>query len=433
MKYNRGGKSLCVGDIGRMKVLRQHILLPNERLDTSIRGNVRLSGLRQQTSVYLHASIEAFAAPLRWYWDEWTDYLQEGISTAKTVPTLTGWGVDPKQTTNLGIGRVTSDFAKWYAQHPINVWNEWYRWPEDAKENVDTPNSAFFAFHGKPVVNLPSAATRLHTQPTFDGSEYTQASVSNFNVRDLAKVQSRLGQAAKRDWTSQTRYKAFMKDIFGAQGSNEVDKVPIRLQKGAELSVMPKDMYATDGPSLGEIMSINNFQVSHRWNNFVAQEHMIVCYVMVLRFAPIFAEGVAPGIYPGDTPYEIIQGDKNLIETLPPTDVKSREIENGTGSVIGYLPAGWQYREGFNHVDHHIAALQNFPIFDGHPMTAAGHRDATHVGAAFRSAALRHWFADLDFNVEVESMVPTAGESIIAGAHGTSAPKGNHPTGGYVT
>ncbi len=141
MKYNRGGKSLKVGDIGRMSVLRQHLLLPGERMKTSIRGNVRLSGLRQQTSVYLNAQIEAFAAPLRWYYSAFPDYLQEGVSTAKTIPILTGldWTANRGATSQLGIGNIKFDVAKWYAQHPIKVWNEHYRWP------------AFPTFLGVPV------------------------------------------------------------------------------------------------------------------------------------------------------------------------------------------------------------------------------------------------------------------------------------------
>ena len=89
-KYNRGGKSLKVGDIGRLSYTRQHLLLPGETLNASVTGNVRLAGLRQQTSVYLNAQLEAFVAPLRWYMDDFPQYIKEGVSTAVTIPTLTG-------------------------------------------------------------------------------------------------------------------------------------------------------------------------------------------------------------------------------------------------------------------------------------------------------------------------------------------------------
>lgn len=435
MKYNRGGKTLRVGDIGRFSVLRQNMLLPGERMNTSIRGNVRLSGLRQQTSVYLHAQIEAFAAPLRWYWDDWTDYVQEGVGTAKTIPVLTGaqWTADRLNTQEMGIGHITHDFAKWYAQHPINVWNEWYRWPEDAKESVDTPVATFFDAFGKPCINLASGATRLHDAPVFDASESTVPSAAaDLDVRELSQVQARFQQASVSDWTSQERYMAFMKDIFRAKGSNEVDKVPIRLKKGAELSVMPRDMYATDGPSLGELMSINNFQVNHSWGGFIAPEHMIVCYVMLLRFAPILQDGVKPGIYPSETQYVYYQGDPEIIGNRKPVQVSRREIDNADATVIGYLPAGWQWREGYNHIDARIASTDEFPLLDDQPLTAAGYRDATKVNlASFRSTQLRHWFCDMDFTVNVDSPIFPAGQSITAGGSGRG-PKGNHPTGGWL-
>lgn len=434
MKYDRGGKSLKVGDIGKLSVLRQHLMLPGERLNTSLRGNVRLSGLRQQTSVYLHAQIEAFAAPLRWYYSDFPEYLKEGLSTAKTIPTLTGaWTTDIRATSGIGIGKPTFDIAKWWAQHPINVWNEWYRWPEDAKLSVDTPLISFFADHGQACVNLPSALTRIHDAPSFDTSEYRVPSVALLDVRDLAQYQARFNQAAVTDWTSQERYLAFMKDVYGAKGTNEVDKVPIRLNKGASLSVMPRDMYATDGPSLGELMSINNFQVNHSWGNFIAPEHMIVCYMMLLRFAPIADDNVSPMAYPGTHTYSLMQGDPIVMAAEKPVAVTSREVDDGDGTAVGFLPHGWQWREGFSHVDFTVAAVENFPLLDANPLTAAGFRDASAINPAFRSTALRHWFADLDFVCNVDSRVPAAGVSIVAGS-GTKqrAPKGNHPTGGWL-
>lgn len=440
MRYDRGGKSLCVGDIGRFKILRQHLLLPGESLKTTVTGNCRLSGLRQQTSVYLHAQIEAYAAPLRWYFSGFPAYLQEGIKTATTIPTLTGWpAVSAFSASGVGIGQITSDFAKWYAQHPINVWNEWYRWPEDAKISVSTPPQSFFgnvsgSQNGQICVNLPSALTRIHDAPSFDALETDIASATVLDVRDIARYQARFNQAAITDWTSQERYNAFMRDIYKTKGSNEVDQIPVRLQKGANLQVSPRDMYASDGASLGELMSISNFTVNHEWSNFQAQEHMIVCYIMLLRFAPVSESNIAPGAYPATMPYVAMQGDPIAMAGERPVAVTSREVDKGDGTAIGFLPANWQWREGYTHVDALVADKNNFPLLDTQTHTAVGYRDASNINAAFRSTALRHYFTDLDFNCSVQSMVPPAGQSIIAGADSKQrGPKGNHPTGGWLS
>lgn len=436
--YNRGGKSLKVGDIGRFSVLRQHLLLPGERMSPRISGNVRLSGLRQQTSVYLNASIEAFAAPLRWYQTDFPEYIQEGISTSKTINTMSGapWTTDFNDTSGMGIGKITTDFAKWFAQHPIKIWNEWYRWPEDSKLSVTTPLIGFYENFGQPCVNLPSAPTRIHDAPSFDATETdVTTAATDMDVRDLQQIQARFAQAAKTDWSSQDRYQAFMRDVYGAEGSPEVDQIPTRLRSGATLSVLPRDMYATDGPSLGELMSINNFTVNHKWDDYVAKEHTIIAYVMVLRFSPVFSAGVAPMIYPSDIDYPVMQGDPMLMSGMRPTGVKAREIEDGDTTVLGYLPHGWQWREGFNHVDATIKQLQNFPLLQTNTLTAAAHRDASNVEDAFRSLALRHWFADLDFSINVQSKVPEAGTSIMVGSGkqgNTKGLKGNHPTGGWL-
>lgn len=432
MEYNRGGRSLKVGDIGRLSCCRQHLIWPGERMRPAVRGTVRLSGLRQQTQVYLHARLDAFVAPLRWYWSDFPTYLKDGLTTSEVIPTLTGsWLTQTDWTANLGIGRLKEDFCTWYAQHPINVWNEWYRWPEDAKANVAVPDINFFANHGPACVNLPFAGSRLHTQPTLDPSEYQVSSATNFDVRDLARVQSLFHQAAVTDWTSNERYLAFMRDLYGAEGSNEVDQVPIRLRQGAELTVSPSELYAQDGASLGEVASFRDFSVNHAWNEFVAPEHMICCYMLLLRFAPIFDDGVAPGVYPGRTDYEVYQGDPVVLSGQQPTSVRDSEIKEGLGNVIGYLPYGWQLREGFSHVDERYALLNNFPLLETSTNTAAAYRDASNISDCFRSTALRHWNADLEFNIPVSSAVPSAGQSIVAGSD-RRGPAGNHPTGGWL-
>lgn len=441
MQYNRGGKSLIAGDIGRYKILRQHLLLPGERLRTSVSGNVRLSALRQQTSVYLNASIEAFAAPLRWYYPNFPTYIQEGISTAETIPTVsTGWTDIAERGRQLGIGDPKSAFCRWFIDHPVQVFNSWYRWPEDTKHAISPALTTFWANWGQPCVNLPFVGSRLHTDPETDmhTSEHEVPSATIFDVRTLQHYQARFAQAIKADWTSMDRYNQFMHDIFGARGNNEVDKIPTRLKSGASLGVSPRDMYATDGASLGEIASLNNFKVSHSWGDYVAREHEIVCYIMVLRFAPIVEDNVIPAAYPAETNYTTYQGDPHILANQEPQPVASMEIESGGDSTdVGFAPAGWQWREGHTHVDFAVKKVNNFPLLDGSVHTAAGYRDASAINSAtFRSTALRHYFGDLDFKCNVQSQIGEAGLSILSGAgqdkakqHGLG--KGNHPMGGY--
>lgn len=442
MNYNRGGKSLLTGDIGRMKIMRQHLLLPGETMRPSLKGNVRLAGLRQQSSVYLHASIEAFAAPLRWYQSDFTDYIKEGVATAKTIDTLTGWNNAIGKRLGVGFIDQAVGWCKFYAQHPINIFNEHYRWPEDAKFSVTTPTEAMYGGtdnDGPVCVNLPAAITRLHDIPSHNTiEEDVTLSGGDLNVIDLAKIQARFGQSAKSDWSSQDRYIPFLRDIWkGAQGSNEVDQVPIKLRSGATLSVSPSNHYATDGDSLGEIMSLSNFSVDHKWAPFTAPEHMIVAYIMVLRFVPVFSHAVNPILYPADMNYETMQGDHNVLAGMAPVAIKAREMEYAFpdgANTIGYLPAGWQWREPSGSViSHEVDQLNNFPIFDNTPHTATGYRDASNIGEPFRTQALRDWFADLNFNINVHSQIMEAGRSIMAGALNQSrGPKGNHPTGGFV-
>lgn len=439
MNYDRGGKSIITGDIGRFKILRQHLLLPGETLRPSVAGNVRLSALRQQTAVHLNVSLEAFAAPLRWFYPGWTTYIQEGISTAETIPTVsTGWTDIPTRGRSLGIGDVTSAFCRWFVDMPVSVFNGWYRWPEDTKHAISPALTTFFADWGQPCVNLPFVGSRLHTDPeaAFHTSEHEVPSATILDVRTLQHYQARLAQAAKEDWTSMDRYNQFMRDMFGAPGNSEVDKIPTRLRKGATLGVQPHDMYASDGASLGELASLNNFKVDHHWSPYRAREHEIVCYIMVCRFAPIFEDNVIPGAYPAETNYSTYQGDANILDNRMPEPVASLEIEgDGDSTDIGWAAAGWQLREGHSHVDYSAKLVNNFPFMDNTTLTAAGFRDASAINSnTFRSTALRHYLGDLDFSCIVDSRIGEAGLSIMAGsgtAKGHKLGKGNHPMGGF--
>lgn len=435
-KYNRGGKTLCVGNIGKMKVLRQHILLPGERLKPSVKGHVKLSGLRQQTSIYLNAQIEAFATPVRWLDTNFPAYITEGVSTAQTLATMTApvSEQDQNAVSQLGLGHVNKAFWKVFIQAPIKIHNEWFRWHEDAKRSVTTPTYAMYADHGMTCVNLPSAATRIHAVPTIHADESDVPSATIMDVRTMVQYQARFEQAAKTDWEGADRYNVFHQDIYGAKGNNEVDQIPTRLAKGNSISVHPRDFYASDGASLGEIMSINNFNLDHEWRNYVAPEHMVITYVLLLRFSPVLQDGLAPGVYVSETPYSYYQGDPNIIAAKAPELIAAMEIAaEGDTTTIGTLAAGWQYREGHNHIDKQIRDTTQFPLLDGQTISAAGYRDASQINeSAFRSIALRHWFADLDFNIQVHSRIAPAGASIVAGSGKSDGPKGNHPTGGYL-
>ena len=272
----------------------------------------------------------------------------------------------------------------------------------------------------------------LHQRLTLRSIKFRLQTV--VDVRDLAEVTSRFSQAAKTDWTGgDTRYMQFIRDVYkGGKGSNEVDQIPIKLRSGASLSVNPRDLYATNSDGLGEKSSINNFNIQHKWKPFIAPEHMVVCYCLLLRFAPVFADGISPFAYPADMQYSDWQGDPNLIANHRPVDVKSRQVEGGDGTIIGKLPMGWPKREGFSHVDTLVEELGQMPILDGGLHTAAGLRDASKIADPFRSSALRDAYAELDCECNVTSMMPTAGQSIQAGGNKKDMGKSNHPSGGFL-
>lgn len=428
--YNRGGKSLLTDDIGRLSYCRQHLLLPGETMTPRVTGNVRLTGLRQQSSVYLHAQIDAFAAPVRWYHSGLANQIKDGInrSGGDDATSLTGWPLP--QMRKLGCGAVTGDFIDWYAKHAVQVYNRWYKWPEDADSAVAASFFGSGAAESPKCVNLEANATRIRDAAVLGSNETDVSSATVLDVRDLALTQARYKEAMERDWIGMDRYIPQVRNIWGGKGSAEVDQVPLRLRTGAKLNVTPYDMYASDSAGLGDIMSISNFKVDHEWQPYTAEEHTIVCYTMVLRFAPILVDEVNPQMYSNRMTFHDYIGDP-VIAAEQPEAVQMRDFHGTASSTIGYLPAGWRWRRGYNHVSNEIAVTGQFPTLEDNQTTAADLRDASNVQDAFRSATLKDWLADLDFSIPVRSRIPTAGRSIVAGS-GAQAPKGNHPTGGFL-
>ena len=412
-RYDRGGLVLKTGKIGRMNILRQQMLLPGERLNCRIpNGEIRLTALRERESTRIHARLDAFATPIRWLWSDWPAYIKEGPATTKTLPTKTHWG------SRLAVGGDGGNrpIFKPFFDAPLRIYNEWYKWPED---NDITDIGA----DGPACVNLPMAWTRLQKNDgpqAADRELVTTASSSRekFDIRDLSELQARYRNAIERDWIGHDRYMEIMQELWNAGGSREVDKVPIRIG-GADLTSGPRNVYATDSAGLGSVMSLYNFGVNHNFGMVSFPEHMILTYILVLRFDPVAEDEQNPLSQVADMEWHDIVGDPGMLASERPRNVKRRELaDTSSSTALGYLPAGWQWRSRWNHVGTRVDARNTYPVLKTISLstTAAKLRDATQINPAFRSTALGDYSVNLVFDEMSDSPIPGPKSSLYAGA-----------------
>jgi hypothetical protein len=408
---DRGGTVLKTGKIGRTNVLRQQVMMPGERIDTNISGSVKLESLRERDALRINAHLATFMTPMRWIEPNWSNYLKEGPDSVNTPAVIN----DFSNLHALGIGAYVEEsgvnIPQFYRDAALRVYNEWYKWPEDPDANV-------WEQDGLKAVPLSHAWTRCrYSADPADTSDYTQASATSFDVRDLAETQAKFRAAMERDVLSYNRYMELVREMYSADGSREVDQVPIMVDQ-TEVGVNPREMPATDGASLGQWQSIYDFEVDHRIGGITCPEHCVLTYVLTIRFAPIL-EGRSP-LSRGSLDWEDRVGDPEILQASSPQRVQLNDVvTTGSGSTteLGYLPAGWRWRSGFDVIGRRIDVRDSFPYMKI-PSTKEDAKDATRVKEAFRSQSLGDYVVDLYFQEQSRNLLSGSLESYFAGMKG---------------
>jgi len=416
---DRGGQVLKTGKIGRVNCLRQQMLMPGEVITPKLRGNVKLESLRERDSLRINANLSTFCTPLRWLFADWPQYVREGPDTAVSIPMLT-----ENDLSRYGIGADENNitFQQFWRDACLKVYNEWYKWPEDA-------DISFWAGDGAIAVPLQRMWNRMRDQVTpDDANDYEVASGTDFDVRVLAETQAKFRSAIERDVLSYNRWMELCKEMFGESGSREVDQVP-RMIDSTELGVNPREIPATDGASLGEWQSVFDFQIDHDMGPITAPEHCILTTMMVIRFAPL-TETRHP-LATDRLSWAEQVGDTEILGAQMPQLVQARDLfANNSNTDLGYLPAGWQWRGGHDVIGTRIDQRDSFPYYRI-PGTTAQARDATRTNPAFRSNALGDYVVDIWFHEKSRSYLDTSLESYFSGMTG-SADKSEFPKQGKM-
>lgn len=415
-KTQRGGACLQTGKIGRVNCLRQQMLMPGERMDINISGQVRLESLRERDSLRINAHLATFMTPLRWLWPEFIDYVKEGPNTAINVPSYSEFSADWAK---YGIGTYapgtypyTKAIAEYWKDAPLKIFNEWYKWPE-------SPDSTVWDEDGNKAVPLSKSWSRMRFNAS-PNDLTEQSAFSNdigggqqsLNIQSLAEAQARFRSAMKRDVTSFNRWMELVKETWKGDGSREVDKVPIMLDQ-TEVGVHPRSMPATDGASLGTWQSLYNFNVDHQIKGIVAPEHCIITTMLLIRF-PSIVESNHPLAIQDQNWFELV-ADPEYLSSAQPQEVLANQIMATTNTTsLGYLPAGWQWRSDHDVIGKRIYDKGSFPYMEM-PSTQAECKDATRIKPAFRSSSLGDYYCDLYFSERSYQPIGTSMDSYFSG------------------
>mgnify|MGYP000529240858 CR=1 FL=1 len=422
MMHDRGGQTIKSGKIGRVNCIRQQIMLPGETANISMKGSVKLESLRERDTLRINAHLAVFSTPLRWLWSGFPDYLKDGPAGVATPPLIGSL----QSLDSLGIGSYAAtplaDVPEFWRDAYLRVYNEWYKWPEDA--DATTVND-----DGNTAVPLQHVWNRgRYTVDPSDAADYTVSSGTDFDVRNLAAIQARFRSAMERDVLSYNRYMELVREMYGADGSREVDQVP-RMVDQIEVGVTPREMPATDGASLGQWQSLVDFDIDHQLSNVVCPEHCVLTYMLTVRFAPII-EGRAPLSRLPDTWAEFV-GDPEMLASMAPVDLEQRDVcTTFSSTTLGFVPAGWHWRGGHDVVGQAVDVRDSFPYMDI-PTSATNAKDATRIKPAFRSQSLGDYMADVYVSEKTRSPIGGSLESYFSGMSG-SGDKAEFPKQGKM-
>ncbi len=408
---DRGGTILKTGKIGRVNCLRQQMMLPGEKLNVSLKGTVKLESLRERDSMRINAHLGIFMTPLRWLWAGWPQYLKDGPAGVTTPPVVV-----ESDLSKFGLGASLPfgglDMYQFYRESVLRVYNEWYKWPEN-------PDLADWDTDGNIAVPLQHVWNRARFDATpGDLDDYTLDSAASFDVRDLAALQARFVSSMERDVLSYNRYMELVSEMYNADGSREVDQVPMMIDE-VEVGVKPRELPATDGASLGQWQSIFDFDIDHQVKGVVCPEHCVITYMMTVRFAPII-EGRSPFSYFPDTWQELV-GDPEMLSSMAPVELTVGDVSMGDSATsLGFVPAGWQWRSGHDVIGARVDVRDSFPYMLV-PTSQANAKDATRIKPAFRSQSLGDYMVDVYASEQSRSPIHGSLESYFSGMAGSGS------------
>lgn len=421
--YDRSGMNLQTFKLGRVKCLRQEYMVAGEVMRPNIKGYVRLGSLREPMALDVKVDLCTFFTPLRFIDDNWIDYIKDGPDTLLTMPTTTVSVSGAHRMDVLGIGAIEGSDVIWEAwvKSYNNLWNWNFKFPDDTSVSLtDTPTDQDDRRYGRKAVNLPSYETRVRATET----EVTNAdfqvplvdSNTKVSLRDLNRYAAEFRAEIARDWLASDRYAEIMQHEYGVNVDDNAEGRPYMLDHISGW-MSGRDLYATDGSSLGQVAGVQKFEFDHNPGVIIAPEHGILSYVMVIRWPPMFDDHSNPLTAIDDWEWHDFTGNPSIIANTEPKEILARTYRQRQESTdsVGWHPAGQHFRTGYNIVDGVIAERDSFPIQSGSNNTR-WYVDSAEVDDAFSSLSLGHGLGAIKFTQIVESPIPLPMGSIMSGA-----------------
>lgn len=420
-----------VGHIGRLMTAQIIPVRAGESLSISLDAILRLAATRKEIVSECIWEAFGFFVPHRHLYgsDTWKDLLKEGVDAVNPLITInTGVAIDPlvASAPYLCINNTGLELPLHTVAGYNFIYQRYFAVPNtntngtDAQggfENLDyfpAPGDADeenLRLYGKLCARLPhilNGATPVDNGTTADGDaldlEYDGADtlvpvvVSDFDIRDLADIQSRL-----RSETEKHLFGAFYHDLmdrkFGTKVTRDADQMP-ELLFHEQIAVSGHDVNGTDDARLGTFVGKTIGRVGFSMPRKAFNEHGQVWIMVLCRYPLIHCFEKHPITHGNGASFsydELIAEAERVAAIAPIPFVPTKYIDN----ELAYTPTfdlreafGQHYRWHPNSVHQRFADIPGYPFIktpiNDNPMQFYYHANEDYSDT-FQDSQMEHW------------------------------------------
>ena len=222
-KYDLSHLSLQTYKIGRLQTLSQIPVMANDSIKLHMGIIVRQAALRREIVADPIVDIFAFFVPHRHIYDQWIEFIRQGVDETINLPTFTPAG-QIQYTANYSDG---GDSIPLHAHAGYNrIWNRYFRVPSDNSTArgygvlADTAqaNNTNYRKYGHVIARTKNWWNTALEQDQVTSEDYSVPIVNGtLDVRALEQYRARYGSETARDWfaNADERYKDVMQLAWG--------------------------------------------------------------------------------------------------------------------------------------------------------------------------------------------------------------------------
>lgn len=430
--------------IGRLQTVCQFPVMAGDSIGITVSAVDRLSPLARSSLIDPEVLNAIFFVPARHYYDNWKDFVREGVDENQTLKSVnTGGAGSTLPVGYLGCGFPTNTVIPLESVAPYNqVWNRNFRVPSDnsTAQGFGLRADDSFAYTGESGQEYNDAKNfglrcaypkTIYNTGLISGTDDDDKNVpivgGRLDVTSLAQIEARYGTEQLRSWfaaSADSRYKDIIQAVWKTgKGINvDADQRPTMLALDSNF-LTSSDINAT-GSNIGQYQGKGITKGSIGIPPKFFPEHGMIIVVKLIRYPLITYDEGAYLMRKANPSYKERACDPRILSAEPPQSMKDihDQIFNASFPDRGEsVPYGNWYRGMPSAYVHDIYEDRfGFPFLKDTDLNTS-YKNLHYVqprlyDRVFQTQPLSHAQSAAKVVFDVKRMCPSVTDSIFAGA-----------------